>query len=486
VLIITFLFFHRFPFITHILTPEQYYGNVYMTLMNKNVLPHPSTVPAQASPPLAETTSSLGPVRVDPHAEMGRWQEQTSAQLVDHLRDEIRWGDGAGRAQTAYYVGRALADRTLPNPARAFVNSLEHWSVPLETSYGEVIVPGSGGSYAEDKRHLNIGEKGLEDLATVIEHTAEKAGVRFPSPNDAKVLSLVALGAHEGAHALLVGISGALSIRTGQRDPFHASGTYTTHHPEQGLTGNFESDKRINEERFAASYQLLAAKECLAAMGIQGRGASRILKSLVNTQSILLGEAGASQIDHLHSASHETAPEELAARGEKARYGMLGYSIPLTEKEIIQELTFLGEASQTAPLPARPDSKEDYFNTARDQRLRRVARHLSGLQKARLDTLDPKRVERRANRKLAALGIVGAAALSFTGYEIGAATASHESRPIPPAAVDPSETPHSTLHVATPEELAATPEPNTATSIPTFDNIPNLRVAPSSRAKSRQ
>jgi hypothetical protein len=285
----------------------------------------------------------------------------TKALLIG-LRGELIFSEGTSIPSSAYAVARTIGDTELYAEEQGKVSTLldasRYFSRPYE--YRHKIHtsdnPTQLGSYSQGRLGLDV-ELMAKHLEPDLQDAFKKGEIDVINPGDLTLFAGLYVGAHEAGHAMLYGV-GRLAQTINEEDKSATmagvenrlgSRVYLAYHPEDAITGNWETDVAIHEERFAEGYADMVLEIAMEALGYEAKVVDVVLKTVGPG---FLGAdivPGGHQVDLL---GVEDIPEKSLEALVKERYpegieyfsiGSIGYAAPLTKGEIVNQLVTITE-----------------------------------------------------------------------------------------------------------------------------------------------
>lgn len=313
-----------------------------------------------------------------------------TAQLIG-LRSEIQWSRGEGVPSSLYAVARTIGDfelysasdeiSTILDSSR-FMGSPWEYDNVIDSKEGVVKVVGS-----HDAGHLKVDVESIYGIAADLRGELMSKGIKERTVGDAELAVGLHIGAHESAHALLYGVGRLVkSIDFDRGDPNHvtderllATKVYLGQHPEQAISGNWNADVAIHEERFAEGYGQMVAKRALTLLGYSDNEIGVFIDAIAPAAGFAQVEQGKHQIDHIDAVSADRSAativksiDEAAAKRTHQDYeGDLGYSLPLSKEDLVAQLVDTSESIRTRNAhgyaSAHPDTTKWHENVGKLQ-----------------------------------------------------------------------------------------------------------------------
>jgi hypothetical protein len=335
--------------------------------------------------------------------------------MIENFRNNLMFGtkteDILG---DAFAIVRSIADVSLYDLATPAVGDLldltriqarpKHFGFLTEADKRA----GAHGEYMDhslmSKNRLWINKDNLQATSTNRAEWMEYLGTPLNNETDAYLLSVLHVTAHEAGHGILSGVSQLLKSEklTVENTRNAATRAILETHPENGLTGNWDSDVRIHEERFAEGYALMFTNIAMQAMGYDKATVTNFMSRLMPGGSLDEVEKGKHQLDQLELVDAYTdvnaamlkagfSKEEVTALGQD-NMGVIGYLTALTRDEIMQQLENLmeivqnGERLEDFPFP------QEWTMAVEAQQSETVKAHLATLHERRtLQEMAPKK-----------------------------------------------------------------------------------------------
>jgi hypothetical protein len=210
-------------------------------------------------------------------------------------------------------------------------------------------------------------------------------------------LAFVHTGAHEVGHALLNGTGGtANSLGLGYG---HLSATkrYLQNHPEEALTGNWETDVAAHEERFAEGYAVMVTTKVLSLLGYTAERSKSVLEELSFSSEVADRQPGMHQADFLDHVDadkplHGFVVDKKTELGEavagQTYNGSLGYELPLTKEQITDQLRDLYKSMISRDnFTDEPDDPKMWHELVKSVQNPEVKKQLDALKSARAETI---------------------------------------------------------------------------------------------------
>jgi hypothetical protein len=196
--------------------------------------------------------------------------------LLENLRGDLVWKEpGPSVVEAVYAVARSIGDVELydTDPSAGEVGWVleggRYFSSPAQFAHETAeYAPDSVGFFRSGElKVLGVDLPALDRQAKRLQALTQQGGESLVDNSDGYLLAFVHTGAHEVGHALLNGTGGtANSLGLGYG---HLSATkrYLQNHPEEALTGNWETDVAAHEERFAEGYAVMVTTKVLSLLG---------------------------------------------------------------------------------------------------------------------------------------------------------------------------------------------------------------------------
>lgn len=287
---------------------------------------------------------------------------QTELALLTNLRNEVLYSRGEGVSSSTYSVARSLGDLELYREGDGRISSLldssRFTSRPntflTTTADSGLEMPSSGYHTASGHFALELDYVNGRALDATLQGFRE-LGITERTLGDAHLVTVLAVGAHEAGHALLAGVGHlARAVEHDDRGnilesvSLPATRLYLGSHPEDAFSGNWNTDVRIHEERFAEGYAHIVIRKSLEVLGYDADESERILE-LVSADLRSMGtEEGRHQIDHIDEVgptmSIVDVMKKIKSDGadilpSQENPGELGYGTALTKDEIAEQLS---------------------------------------------------------------------------------------------------------------------------------------------------
>ena len=282
-----------------------------------------------------------------------RYQSVSLDLLIKNLRNEVAWNpDVPALLETAYSVVRNIGDGALTkadtsNDVYALLNHTRWDAQPDE--YARIDQDGDTlATHNEHHKRMSLHETNLFDDSRQLKSSFEKQGFELKDPTDALLFTAVNTAAHESGHALLSGVSKFLTSKSGRKDPqdrlpngirMVATKAYLAAHPEEAITGNWETDVVTHEERFAEGYGNMVLEIVMDRLGYSGEEKDEIVKHFLDKAGVYSDTAGTHPIDNLDMFNNGRAMEQVGNILERdLASGTIGYSMPLSPDRLIKQL----------------------------------------------------------------------------------------------------------------------------------------------------
>lgn len=333
--------------------------------------------------------------------------------MLETFRNELLYGprneDGSPHEMfipTAYGIARELGDRQLlrqdtTGKIGTALETTRKAGRPEHYLYGK---DGGGAYHHSGRKELGLDRHMLNPDRVQEQLAAE--GLELKHPADLKLLLTLRSTGHEAGHALLSGISHYLVakkeelVKTLGRSIDHdeelrgmpATEAFLTKHPELGFTGDQTVDKYIREEQFAEGYCKLVLRRALQTLEYDDRSADRLAALITDVSYIETERAqGANQIDIL--GTNRPGEDFMAALTEDPATdyyeGDLGYTLPLSETELVEQLRELGDVVERGGSFAF-HIDEEWYRQVKLNQSPAVKQHLETLKARRQAALEGK------------------------------------------------------------------------------------------------
>jgi hypothetical protein len=306
--------------------------------------------------PLAKSEATHFPFTHTAVAEAARSGDDDSLRtMLETIRQELNFAEqDEGMVATLYDASRLMGDTALykADTTQSVVRLLDYtryWARPASFN---VMDEGEHLDGVVDSYGMALRFGGIEKTANDLSLNVVRNNVELKNPSDAYVVSAVHIAGHESGHAILNGVGQVVRSRmpVGENDRDQrllATGLFLKDNPEYGLTGNWETDVWIQEERFAEGYGLLAVSKTLELLGYSQEEASVFIDALTSGDNMMLPE-GLHQIDHVDNVSaNKSIIETLEAGGVNRETqkehgqdyrGQLGYDLPSSSVELVEQI----------------------------------------------------------------------------------------------------------------------------------------------------
>ncbi len=206
---------------------------------------------------------------------------------------------------------------------------------------------GTDGYVLLDEVALNV--KNLRNSSHFLNEDLKRVGVVMKSHEDLAALRLIAVAAHEGGHRFSQEIAKDVFHRPKQLSA-KVHSAYLAHQPEHAMTGIWEVDAPIHDERFSEGIARIATAQAALELGYDPKDVDTIsyiisgFYSETVTTEKLLGAIQQAREEGATPGQVVEAAQPYEQLLERAVYpGELGYHSPLSEQEIFDELAYFSD-----------------------------------------------------------------------------------------------------------------------------------------------
>ncbi len=280
--------------------------------------------------------------------------------MLENLRDDYIFSPetGSGILEHAYRLARNIGDSELSAfDSKGVVMKLLEATrslsrpKPYEGFYHGKATEFDGpvlGYHREKTKEIGVYSNSLFEEAKNLKEFMLGRGIELKSPADAQVVALMNTVAHESGHNLLAGISEALRGRLGgdlQQRRQLATEYFVGRRVDVALTGNFSTDVASHEERFCEGYAALVTDRVLESLEYNASERAVVFSYFWDKTGITYEKPGDHPIDYADSLDAKNSLVTIGKEiGQKFSLGALGYSMPLSPAEIVEQLQFLDVA----------------------------------------------------------------------------------------------------------------------------------------------
>lgn len=320
--------------------------------------------------------------------------------LLTRLRGEVAFNpDREALLANAYGVARNVADIAISqhgaNGTEAFsvMHEARYYSRPRKWSINETE---NLGSHDRRSNTLAVNHDAILKAGHAHNRTQIENAISLRHEGDSQLLSFLSTFGHEVGHTVLAGNSSLLESMGYERNDSRltSSAKYMTMHPEQGFTGNLTNDTWIHEERFAEGYGRLVVSRAMEVLGYTSDEVAQVMDA-IHMQPDVTGPAGQNQVDYVRNVNFgasigvQIASSHPEAHRNQVYEGALGYALPLTLDEIVNQLAEMCEVCKAETI--KEVAHEDYgvAEAARDPK---VEAYVQELEKARAEYKNGKQV----------------------------------------------------------------------------------------------
>lgn len=346
--------------------------------------------------------------------------EAPETTLLTRLRSTLAWAPKSpDLLKSGYYIAREIGDAALSHadaetgPVGEVLSLLDRArqdSHPKEFSYKAGNTAHHEASFGGG--HIAIGEVFSSDTKSVEDRLRER-NIELLNPEDSTLFLFLQGMGHEAGHAVAAGVSDQIDRALGlgpdvgpeNRIPQLASRVYLAKHPEFGFTGDWETDVRIQDERFSEGYKRLVILKSAEYLGYESDKAEQIADLFGYTPAMHARE-GHSQLDHISTVVKDRAEGRITpitsllpegAQRDKdnphdAGYdnpGDLGYNLPLTTEQLVDQLREIKDIllGKDKLLRVGPSSYEGWSQNVHTNQDPSITQYLSDMQNRRSDVL---------------------------------------------------------------------------------------------------
>ena len=129
-----------------------------------------------------------------------------------------------------------------------------------------------------------------------------------------------------------------------------ATRTYLAAHPEEALTGNWNTDVVTQEERFAEGFGNAVLGKVMDTLGYDDKEKATIISHFLDKAGLRSDIIGQHPIDLLDKFSADRGIKEVGHEvGVEMSAGAIGYSMPLSVEKIASQLSELSRLIKSRP-----------------------------------------------------------------------------------------------------------------------------------------
>lgn len=278
-------------------------------------------------------------------------RDALSAEKLQSIRDRVHWSADKFEAllEEAYDMVRQIGDSLLSEvdstgDAIKLLDASRGLALPKAFKSPDGIGEKILATHSEERREIALHRPKLKAYEAVLKEHLSKTGIELKDPEDALFLLAINTVAHEAGHSVLSGIGKfiaqeAPSIDTNITRPLKASRMYLVRHPEAGITGNWLTDIKTQEERFAEGYGQLVLGRVMEELGYDERAQQAIFNFLDNKVGLYDSPQGEQAVDFVNNLSPEKSLSQVADEaGIKMSDADLGYGMRFTPDELAEVL----------------------------------------------------------------------------------------------------------------------------------------------------
>lgn len=344
--------------------------------------------------------------------------------VLETLRQELAFDskESPGPLEHGYRIIRNIADVKFSKmdgtgKVLSLLSASRSNSRPTKYEGFQMAEDGEGrslGWHSEANRSIGITrEHWLQESEQLLAAMGNK-GIKLNSEGDHQLIAFMNTLAHETGHNVLAGISGMLRERNGTLNGSSsniATASYMKDNPNRAITGNWQTDVKTHEERFSEGYAGFVMDSILGSLGYDKKAKMAILSYFWDKTAVTQEVAGRHVVDMIDEVSGDKSLADVAKeKGFESSIanGDLGYTMPLTPQEMLEELTYFDtelrdfEKPQERDTVIPPEKWQELVNSSRDKQTlktvkgqQEIRRHLANGRSKKPTSWKNKRAQRK-------------------------------------------------------------------------------------------
>lgn len=337
---------------------------------------------------------------------------EEAVDIMNHLRSELLFAElNKDRIEVLHNVARIMGDNALlradtTGRANSLLQATRYQSIPFVY---EELQPESGsymvGMHVEGGQGFKLDLKRLDQVAKGIQSSIETKAIPLKHAADAYLLAYLYVASHEAGHAVLSGISRFRKVDSYVPKTMNriATRTYLSRHPEKALTGHWDTDIAIQEERFSEGYAREATAFAFSQLGYEREDIENIFGHIEAGSNDWLGDP-VHQIDVIDRVGAEKSMADVAkelsdgSQQLDSYLGGLGYFMPLSMSELIDQLHDTETAIKTHDASAFDVEKTNWEASVRQQQSAETKQRINTLRARRGEIKNQVEVRKKVNR----------------------------------------------------------------------------------------
>lgn len=293
--------------------------------------------------------------------------------VLESLRQELAFGSKESSAplEHGYRIIRNIADVKFSKldgsgKVLSLLSATRGYSRPVKYDGFQMANSENGGGrslgwHSEASGSIGITrEHWLKESEQLLAEMGTR-GIKMNNESDHQLIAFLNTLAHETGHNVLAGISGMLRERVGTINGSNrniATASYMKDNPNRAITGNWDTDVKTHEERFSEGYAGYVMESVLDSLGYNKKAKTAILSYFWDKTAVTQEVAGRHVVDMIDEVSGDKSLLDVAKeRGIEGSVsnGDLGYTMPLTPKEMLDEFTYFDSELRDLEKPQERD-----------------------------------------------------------------------------------------------------------------------------------
>jgi hypothetical protein len=284
--------------------------------------------------------------------------------LIKRFRGDVAWkSDVDHTLKNAYSIVRNIGDDLLigSDPIGEVAVLLDATrSSARPRNFTEIAWDDSTlAIHSESRSEMGIHNSNLLLDSKNLRTFLEESRVELKNPSDTLLFVAINTAAHESGHAILSGVSKLLVSTSSIGNPVNrlaedernvATKAYLAAHPEEAITGNWQTDVTTHEERFAEGFGNAVLGKVMDSLGYNDQERQTIISYFLDKAGLSDSLIGQHPIDGLDKFTAFKGMAEVGKEmGVEMSAGAIGYSMPLTLKKMAQQLSDISLLIKSGP-----------------------------------------------------------------------------------------------------------------------------------------